>query len=277
MESMPDHHPHQKLVGRLTLETPIGAFLGGTRIRLLEAIDRHGSISQAAKTLPLSYKAAWDAVEDMNNLGDEPLVERSVGGAHGGGTIVTAYGKRMVAFYRAIEENYQELLERSAQSLGEDGANDIHQFRRLMRRMAMKTSARNQFVGPVTALRDGAVNVEVRLRLDARNELTAMITRESADRLGLRIGDEVHAFVKAPSVVLATDRAIRTSARNELWGTVDRVLPGAVNAEISLLLPSGRSVIAVVTNEGARKAGLDVGVAACALIMESSVMLATFG
>jgi molybdate transport system regulatory protein len=273
---MPDHPPHQRLVGHLTLETQIGVFLGGTRIRLLEAIERHGSISQAAKTLPLSYKAAWDAVEDMNNLGDEPLVERTVGGAHGGGTTLTDYGRRMVAFFRAMEENYQELLERSAQSLGEGEARDIRQFRSLMRRMAMKTSARNQFVGPVTALRDGTVNVEVCLRLDAHNELTAMITRESADRLGLRIGDEVHAFIKAPSVLLATDRGIRTTARNQLWGTIARVSAGAINAEISLLLPSGRSVIAVVTSESARKLGLATGVAACALFKETSVILATF-
>jgi molybdate transport system regulatory protein len=273
---MSENPPHQKLVGRLTLETPIGVFLGGTRIRLLEAIERHGSISQAAKSVPLSYKAAWDAVEDMNNLGDEPLVERSVGGAHGGGTILTDYGRRMVAFYRAMEQNYQELLERSALSLGDGATRDIHQFRSLMRRMAMKTSARNQFVGPVSALRDGAVNVEVCLRLDPHNELTALITRESADRLGLRIGDEVHAFVKAQSVILATDPSIRTSARNALRGTVDRVLPGSVNAEVALLLPSGRSVIAIVTNESVRNAGLAAGIAACAIFDESSVILATF-
>jgi molybdate transport system regulatory protein len=273
---MSEHPPHQKLLGRLTLETEIGVFLGGTRIRLLEAIERHGSISHAAKALPLSYKAAWDAVEDMNNLAEQPLVQRSVGGAHGGGTTLTDYGRRMVAFYRAIEENYQELLERSAQSLGEGNARDIGQFRRLMRRMAMKTSARNQFVGPVTALVGGNVNVEVRLRLDADNELTATITRESADHLALRIGDEVHAFVKAPSVILTTDRSIRTSARNQLWGTVQHILAGEINSEVSVLLPSGRSVIAVVTNAGVRQAGLEPGVAAAALIMETNVILATF-
>lgn len=268
--------PHPPLFGQVTLETRIGVFLGDTRIRLLEAIDRHGSITQAAKSLPLSYKAAWDAVEDMNNLGEEPLVERSVGGAHGGGTKLTGYGKRMVAFYRAMEEGYREMLLQGAVGLGEAGAQDIEQFRRLMRRMAMKTSARNQFVGPVVGLRDGTVNVEVRLRLDPQNELTALITRESADHLALKIGDEVHAFIKAPSVFLATDPAIRASARNQLWGTVARIVAGDVNVEVSLLLPSGRSVIAIVTAEGATRAGLAEGTAACALFSESSVILATF-
>ncbi|HNO89171.1 MAG TPA: winged helix-turn-helix domain-containing protein, partial [Rhodocyclaceae bacterium] len=88
---------HHKLVGTLTVDTEFGTFLGDTRIRLLEAIERYGSISQAAKAVPLSYKAAWDAVDAMNNLAEEPLVERSVGGKHGGGTSLTEYGQRVIA------------------------------------------------------------------------------------------------------------------------------------------------------------------------------------
>ena len=93
-----------RLRGRLEVETEFGSFLGDTRIRLLEAIDRYGSISQAAKAVPLSYKAAWDAVDAMNNLAEAPLVERSVGGKHGGGTSLTDYGRRVIAMYRAVEQ-----------------------------------------------------------------------------------------------------------------------------------------------------------------------------
>ena len=70
------------LHGKLSLDTAMGAFLGDTRIKLLEAIALHGSISQAAKTVPLSYKAAWDAIDAMNNLAPEPLVIRTTGGKH---------------------------------------------------------------------------------------------------------------------------------------------------------------------------------------------------
>lgn len=73
-----------KLTGKLLIDTAMGSFLGDKRIRLLEAIDTTGSISQAAKAVPLSYKAAWDAVDDMNNVAPEPLVNRAVGGRHGG-------------------------------------------------------------------------------------------------------------------------------------------------------------------------------------------------
>jgi molybdate transport system regulatory protein len=143
--------------------------------------------------------------------------------------------------------------------------------------MAMKTSARNQFVGPVLALREGAVNFEVCLRLDEQNELAAVITRESAEIMGLAIGMEVYAFVKASSVILSTDPAVRISARNQLWGTVSRVHPGSVNDEIAVTLPSGRNVIAIVTHESATRLGLVEGAAACALFAASSVILATFG
>lgn len=57
-----------RLKARVTLDNGVGPLLGETRVRLLEAIDQYGSIAQAAKRVPLSYKSAWDAVDDMNNL-----------------------------------------------------------------------------------------------------------------------------------------------------------------------------------------------------------------
>ena len=100
-----------RLRGKLEVESEFGTFLGDTRIRLLEAIERHGSISQAAKAVPLSYKAAWDAVDAMNNLADQPLVVRSTGGKHGGGTLLTDHGRKVVALYRALETEYQAALD----------------------------------------------------------------------------------------------------------------------------------------------------------------------
>src|SRR3954463_4219294 len=94
-----------RLVGKLAVDTPAGNFLGDTRIRLLERIAEHGSISQAAKAVPLSYKAAWDALDAMNNLSEQPLVVR-IGGQRGGGTQLTDYGRRVVALYRAMETEY---------------------------------------------------------------------------------------------------------------------------------------------------------------------------
>src|SRR5215468_9469865 len=84
---------------------------GGARIRLLEAVEKYGSISKAAQHIPMSYKAAWDALDDLNNLADSPVIERNIGGAGGGGTKLTEYGRRLVAMFRAVEDEYQAAMD----------------------------------------------------------------------------------------------------------------------------------------------------------------------
>lgn len=280
MATKPDPLPSEpRLFGKVELDTEFGLFLGDKRIRLLEEIARCGSISQAAKQVPLSYKAAWDAIDAMNNLADRPLVERTTGGKQGGGTTLTEHGKRMVALYRAVEAEHQRALDHLARGLaglGDDAVGDMAYLQSLLRRMAMKTSARNQFCGTVSGLRYGEVDFEVRIRLDETSELVAVITGESATALGLEIGREVHALVKSSSVLLMTDRKVRTTARNQLWGEVVKVIAGPVNAQVTLALPGGRTVSAVVTHESIDALGLAVGQPACALFKASSVILATF-
>lgn len=267
---------HHKLVGKLTVDTEFGTFLGDTRIRLLEAISRYGSISQAAKAVPLSYKAAWDAVDAMNNLAEAPLVERAVGGKHGGGTQLTEYGRRVIAMYRAVEQEYQQAIDRLAVRLGDGGETNVRQFQTLLRRMSMRTSARNQFVGTVSGLREGEVSFEVRIRVDDANEVVAVITRASAENLELGIGSEVHAFVKAPSVLIITDPQARTTARNHLWGQVTAIHEGPVSSEVTITLPSGRNITSVVTHDSIDNLALSVGSPACAVFQATSVILAVF-
>lgn len=72
-------------------------------LELLERIDSTGSISTAAGAMGMSYKAAWQAVEAMNNLSDRPVVERQAGGRRGGGYART-YGRRVVGAYRRLEK-----------------------------------------------------------------------------------------------------------------------------------------------------------------------------
>jgi molybdate transport system regulatory protein len=266
----------QLFIGRLSLESALGTSLSEIRIRLLEQIGLLGSISQAAKVVPLSYKAAWDAVDAMNNMAPQPLVVRVTGGRQGGGTQLTDYGRSIVAMYRALEIEYQIALDRLSARLGDLNGADIQDFQSLMHRLSMKTSARNQFSGVITGLRDGGVDYEVCLRLDERSELIAVITKSSAENLGLTIGKEVFAFVKSSSVLLSTDRDLHLTARNQLWGEVVEILPGSVNDQVCLQLPSGRSVVSVVTHGSCESLGLAVGQEACAVFKASSVILAVY-
>lgn len=257
------------LVGRIYLDTDEGVLLAEQRVNLLEAIDRHGSIQKAAREMKLSYKSAWDAVNSMNNLCDQPLVQREVGGRRGGGSQLTEHGRNMIRLFRAVESEYQRALDKVGGNLA-----DIRHFNRLLNRFSMKTSARNQFHGVITALIQESVSFEVRIRLDDRNEIVSVITQESAENLELQIGMEVIALVKAPSVLLFTDAKVRVSTRNRLWGTVYDLQAGPVNAEVTVALPSGKSVIAVVTRESCDEMGLSPGVPVCAAFKSSSVILA---
>ena len=266
--------PPSRLTGRLEVHTEQGSFLGDTRVRLLEAIAEHGSISQAAKHVPLSYKAAWDAVDAMNNLADQPLVARTTGGRAGGGTVLTEHGKRLVALYRAMEAEQQHALDRVAGQFADAAGGDLPSFQRLLRRLSMRTSARNQFAGTVRALREGPVDVEVRVHVGDGLEIAAVVTHASALSLNLGVGAEVMALIKSSSLLLTTDASLRVSARNQLWGTVQRVVSGPVNAEVTLDLGHGRSATAVVTQDSVDMLGLVPGVRACALFKVSSVILA---
>ncbi|WP_428026056.1 winged helix-turn-helix domain-containing protein, partial [Arcobacter sp.] len=75
-----------EISSNLTLELLDKPFLLEKRIDLLFAIKKCGSISKAAKEVPMSYKKAWEAVDAMNNLSPTPIVDRETGGKGGGGT-----------------------------------------------------------------------------------------------------------------------------------------------------------------------------------------------
>jgi molybdate transport system regulatory protein len=132
---------HLNLQGNFTVDADGGTFLEDSRVRLLEAIDEFGSITKAARQVPLSYKTAWDAVNAMTTMAGQPLVVRTVGGAGGGGSCLTDYGRRLVAFYRALESEYQTALAELASHVGEPNARS--NFRYLLRRQSMRSSARH--------------------------------------------------------------------------------------------------------------------------------------
>lgn len=77
--------------------------IGPGKADLLEAIDRSGSISAAARDMGMSYKRAWDLVDTMNKSFLEPLVVTATGGSHGGGAQITEFGFEVLRRYRDIE------------------------------------------------------------------------------------------------------------------------------------------------------------------------------
>lgn len=238
-------------------------------LELLERIDSSGSISAAATAMGMSYKAAWQAVESVNNMSQEPLVIRQPGGSSGGGTSLTEYGRRVVATYRRLEEAWAA-VPTSVSSM----MDDFDRYYSLSRRFDMQTSARNQFLGTIKHVKKGAVNAEVILDIGGGNELAAIITNDSADHLGLEIGSEAYALIKAQWIILTVDTDFKTSARNSLTGTIARCQEGAVNAEVVIELPGGKTIAAIITNDSVKTLGLKVGGKATAMIKASHIILA---
>jgi len=244
-------------------------FGGQGRVELLAAIGQAGSISQAAKAVGMSYKGAWDAIDAMNNLAGEALVERVAGGKGGGGTRLTARGEQLVRNFRALEQLHQQFVEQLNGQAGNLSA-DLT----LISRLNMKTSARNQFFGTVSGIQPGAVNDEIELDIAGGHRIVAIVTHESTASLGLAAGAQAFALVKASSIILMTEgEGARFSARNQLAGTVSRLMPGAVNTEVVLDLTGGGSIAAIITNESARSLELAEGRTATAMFKASSVIV----
>lgn len=246
------------------------SFGGKARIELLRAIAEQGSITHAAKAVGISYKGAWDAIDAMNTLAGEPLVERSAGGKGGGSTRLTAHGLRLVERFAQVDDVHQRFLR-----LLDDGHFDLEREFSPLRTLNLKTSARNQFVGTVSAVQVGAVNDEVELTLTGGARIAAMVTRRSAQALGLRPGLAALALLKSSSVLLATGLdGARVSAGNQLHGVIAAVTPGAVNTEVLLEVDGGLQVAAVASQAGVQAMGLAPGTRATALFDASNVIVA---
>ena len=139
----------------------------------------------------------------------------------------------------------------------------------------MKTTARNQFAGTVSAVESGPVSATVTIALKSGEEITATMTAAAAKRLKLKKGKEAIALIKASAVVLVTDFAgWQLSARNQLAGTVSRIERGAVSSLVVLTLPGGPTLTASVTNEGVEALDLKVGAPATAVFKAYAVMVA---
>jgi molybdate transport system regulatory protein len=237
---------------------------------LLEAIDAHGSIAAAAKLAGLSYKGAWDGVQALNNLFEQPLVTTRAGGSKGGLAKLTPRGAAVVRAFRAVEVELSRLAEALEQRLSAPES-----LNSLLWSLGMKTSARNALRGVIDRVKVGAVNTEVILKIADEVEIAAVVTRDSAAELGLDPGRQAIALIKSSFVILARgDASLRTSARNQLAGVVVRREDGIVNSEISLAIDAGKTLTATITRESAEALDLTVGAPVLALIKASHVILA---
>ncbi|MEU0074367.1 TOBE domain-containing protein [Streptomyces sp. NPDC006332] len=138
----------------------------------------------------------------------------------------------------------------------------------------MSLSIRNQLSGTVTASTPGEVMAMVKIRLTGGQNLTAAITREAAEELGLAAGTAVQALVKSTEVSLATAPVDGLSIRNQLPGMISDIATGGAMAAVRISV-EGADLIAVITKDAVTDLGLTTGIPVVALIKSTEVSLAT--
>ncbi|WP_159916630.1 TOBE domain-containing protein [Pantoea sp. 18069] len=201
------------------------------RISILRQIGAGGSISEAARTVGVSYKAAWQALDTLTNLAGVPLVERVVGGAGGGGAVLTPAGQALLDAAQAMDAARADVLARLSGQAP------------VAARLALRTSMRNQWPCVVEALQVQGPLVRVQLRgADAGASalrLASRITRESAELLGLVPGLPVLALAKATAVQVQPARSTFPVGDNCWPARVTRVARGEAGDEVAAQLDAG--------------------------------------
>lgn len=103
---------NKKIKIRFWVEINNETFLASGRVMLLERIEKYKSISEAAKSMDISYKHAWQLIDKMNRLSNKPLIETSVGGKKGGGTRLTKQGRDAIKEFYEIKKKIQKIFEK---------------------------------------------------------------------------------------------------------------------------------------------------------------------
>jgi molybdate transport system regulatory protein len=165
--------------------TPV---LGKGGAEILKAIAKEQSISKAAKKLSMSYRYVWNYLQKIQKAVEAPIVETYKGGkAGGGGAKLTALGQSLLEEYRRVAAYMREVLadEEFWEVLG------------------LKISARNQLKGKVLSIEKDEITAKVKVEIKAPVVVTAVITKEAVEELGVKVGDEVQAVIKATEVMIA--------------------------------------------------------------------------
>ncbi|MFP5594977.1 molybdenum-dependent transcriptional regulator [Kluyvera sp. 142486] len=254
----------------LTLKLQQRLFADPRRISLLKQIAQTGSISQGAKNAGISYKSAWDAINEMNQLSEQSLVDRATGGKGGGGAVLTRYGQRLIQLYDLLAQIQQKAFD----VLSDDDALPLDSLLAAISRFSLQTSARNQWFGTVTQRDHQQVQQHVDILLaDGSTRLKVAITAQSGERLGLDEGKEVLVLLKAPWVSVTRDPQVAAAADNQLACRISHIQRGEEQCEVLMALPDGQTLCATLPL--AEAAGLEEGADVTAFFNADRIILAT--
>lgn len=250
---------HTNITGK-----PLLAVAARTGPGLLEKVAELGSLRDAAASLGLEEDLAWHYLVAANNLSDHPLIRVITADP-----VPTHHARHLLGRADALAVAFERFLD----APGGGAFRQFQQRHQLLRRLAARTSARNQFYCRVHAVRRERVNAVVSLDLGGGDRLIAHITARSAEDLGLVAGRTCHALVDPAWVELRAE-APAGAGQNRLCGTVVRIQDDPVDAEVAIELAGGRIVLATLSRAEIAEKGLYVGRTGHALIQSSQIILA---
>ncbi len=164
--------------------TPV---LGKGGADILQAIAKTNSLSKAAVELDMSYRYLWNYIQKTQKVLEEPIVDTFKGGkAGGGGAKLTALGQSLLEEYQRVESYLSEVL------------SDTEYWEVV----GLKISARNQLKGKVLSIEKDQITAKVKIEIKVPATVTAVITKEAVEELGIKVGNEVHAIVKSTEVMI---------------------------------------------------------------------------
>jgi molybdate transport system regulatory protein len=161
---------------------------GGSEI--LEGVAQTGSISKTAKQLGRSYRQVWGQINKIEKSFGEPITRRFKGGVKGGGGAeLTEAGLALLKEYRRVSEYVRQLLE----------------DKYFWEATGLRLSARNRLKGKVVSVEKDGVVASIKIDVTEPATITSVITREAAEDLDLKEGDEVEAIIKATEVLVSKE------------------------------------------------------------------------
>lgn len=241
----------------LDLAGALGQPAADRRIDILRRIGAGGSISEAARSAGVSYRAAWQAIETLGNLAGRALVEKVVGGSGGGGARLTDAGQRVLEVAERLEAARRAVLNGEPDNLTG---------------LTLRTSLRNLLRCHVRSVESRRGLAVVSLRTPAGDTLRSSITRESAELLGLRAGFPVLALFKATAVQIEAGQTSAGSApsQEDCNLMTGRIVSGSeqTSGEWSLQLSGGERIT------GFAEAHIGLNAPALARFSHSAVVIA---
>jgi len=162
--------------------------LGKGGAEILKVIAKEQSISKAAVKLGMSYRYVWNYLQKIRKVVEAPIVETFRGGKAGGG------GARLTVLGQSLLEEYQRVDGYMSEVLADQEYWEV---------LGLKISARNQLKGKVVSIEKDGITAKVKVEIKAPAIVTAVITKEAVEDLGVKVGDEVNAVVKSTEVMIA--------------------------------------------------------------------------